>query len=958
MPFLLLLCSGLSAQDGVADELEVCTWAYRPAEHSDEILAASKSERWNDRARALDALTRDLAACGVVTDLHQVCLRRGLGDGHVSVRTRALQLAAAIATAEPGSLDLSTAELDEAARAAHPALRLALVEALLAGACLSGNEQAEELLAGFLVDPDERLRAAVLGGLAASADLRPGRRGSALELVPGLSAEESLVLWTALFRASGAAAAEAPLVGAVQVETHPEWRAAQRGLLAALLICELPSTQMVGELEQELRASLMQQADWTSSERSLLKHVARRWEPGVRAVLFEALRRASMDEASDAVADEFAELLSISGPPELVLQEVLQYDVALWPVELRVAAVDAAAGRVTDWGATGLGEVVAGYLSTGASLEVRSALVMALVLGLRESLDASTSALLALCVDDPERNLAARAFIALAGAQGGAREMDSLARAWIQLDATKRIQRLERTSRETPLVPLRSALLEWASKPGPERSSAIELLGAFQGDDGVRSHLEAWVLEELDIIDAGDARARQSMGRAAQLARALGRVDSPGSVPVLLEVLRRTHAEIGDIAKTAVASLALSQEGCEQLPKWMDNNIGRRARVEVALVLLAAETTSEEVRDRAVGRLAADYGGLAWDLAERVIASLGKAEGRRASMLLRGLAHGGLSKERAASLEALGSREGELATAQLEEAALEDADLELRRRALRLLGRRSDGAALERIGTQLEQGNERLPPGFKEALLTEQRVALVASGRGRAGFMERWLEHGLHESKRVLGMRLRGERPESAEFLWRDQLSMARQMASQGRLGSGLERAGPWWKLESRFLMALAREARAESADLAFELQRAGLIAQAGERDVRSQLAGDARARLISMAWAAKRWRGIQGLLRGTLVEHRRGVSNQRAFEAAFGSVDRAQGVDPQARLESALLHARAREALAAGELGKARRLAEEAVPILGASREAREAQQALERDLSRAAVGNPGKTP
>jgi hypothetical protein len=207
----------------------------------------------------------------------------------------------------------------------------------------------------------------------------------------------------------------------------------------------------------------------------------------------------------------------------------------------------------------------------------------------------------------------------------------------------------------------------------------------------------------------------------------------------------------------------------------------------------------------------------------------------------------------------------------------------------------------------------------------------------------------LAAAERDLAARFREERLPDPDFAWRGELALAARLAERGELARALEDAGAWWRLDGRFLFALGERAHAAGRDpaAARALLRAGLVALAGEPAPPADEVDRARFRLFALAWTAEAWEEFARLGRALLADQRALALSEAVWAEALGADDPAAGVDPRARLASALPQARAWAALSAGDLAGARGAAAEAEQRLGRSAAAREEQERLARAIA-----------
>ena len=507
--------------------------------------------------------------------------------------------------------------------------------------------------------------------------------------------------------------------------------------------------------------------------------------------------------------------------------------------------------------------------------------------------------------------------------------------------------------------------------------------------DADRATLELWIQGEL---------------------RALARVEAKASVADFTRALELSAGRSSEIGKLAAAGLAASAEGRRALSTALRARptpevpvVDARTRLEGALGL-ARRPHDDAERQRVVHALLLDHPQADGPLALRVLEALGRLGDAQGLRYLATLANRGPGTEGAeqgcAAVEALVRCGSPLAFELVEDVLRETPSGDARaclfsslsdatpfvateafdERRIRTLERATAFVLAERPVTSEPD----VPSEATERWQHLVRLASLAWADVAAAppevLEQRWLDRALQEAAEHWYARTRASGVTRAPYDARTEVALSRALARADRLEHALRGAGgvphAWLTLDPLVCAALAHAAQRaaqetfgdeppEGVETAIEgLVRCSLLGCLGvalggfDADTRDEAAclARARAQLLRDAGRAGRWASVARLADDLCAQRRRGTVKERVWEEILGRFDRDRGVDPEARLASLGDQARARSALARNDVSAARAWLDRAGLRLGASRAAREAQDAIERELS--AAGGGGSDP
>jgi len=925
LPASLLAAPLQAVPDAVEREWRVRDWARATDEGLARLGAALGADAWRERDGALDAMARALDAGSLTAERAAALLAavRALAvDVGAPEQARALTVLARWPTGD--GCGLATEELQAVAAAGLPAVRAALAE-LLGAHPVSGASGTRATLERLLADGDERVRAAALDAWIPGVD-----DASRWTAVPDGAFDDLL---RGLERRGAPDRALASL--AASVGDDP----ARACLVAAL------RTRLWGRGDPARLA-----AGWSAVDedwRELLRRAARASRgtgPALGAALFaracerpaaEAPRATTWLLEGAVLAAEPNELLErarspggLDGDGRRMLWELLLGHVDTWDE-----------ARVRPWLAD-------------PDRDLRMRVVQTLAAEDAGDSDGAVGRLLVVALDDPEPQTAGVAFRALAGARDPGPWLPALHAAWLRLPPAARDDALALLPRRVPPVAFRGDLLALLRADG-RRGDVLELLAACGPD----AELARAVGERLDAEVAGlgprpeRAREQACMG----LARALEQLAGAAAVPRLERLLQRAAPVSEDVAKNAAAALGRTPEGRRVLLGALHGELPARPRIEGALALA---TAGGEDAAAGVAVLASEYDGCDRDLRARAIAACRGLAGAPSFELLQRIVFDSAEAEdlRDAACRALAAR-GPAATAPLVRLAEGPQPLELRVTALRALGTLGgDEAAAFLLArfVDFERRAAEAPLGEVERF---ERGVLLESLAGRhplsAAVARAWLRLPRAEADADVAARFAGGKLGGTEFRWASELALAGAIAAHGELDTALAASGAWRRLDGRLLAALGRvalhEGSADSLPAARRLLDAALVALAGEGEAQDlpALVLFARRDALAAAERAADWRAAALFAERLLASRARGECSDLVWRSEFGPFDPARGLDPEARLRSFALQARARLARERGDVEAAQELLRAAAGATGFSRAAREAQERIEKDLA-----------
>ena len=972
----LLCATGALLQevdDSVALEWSVRRWCRAPA--SVELRDAD----WRGRAATLDALGRAAPESFAVDGATELAVR-ALADPHPNVRAQALDALARAPRAAAGAVP--PAAWTPLVTDVFPPVRVALAGFLARRPRAGGADALLELA----FDGDPRVAAAGRRALLFLPPGAPGGVAAGRELLARLYAQrKDRDLAAALTRVVRRRPDRELLDGAVErifgeggPERAPQERRAWRAAFEAARL----GTHGVGEPDLLLAGWLA--GDWLPERRALLVGAGRGGSPELAQALVDAVVAIGdwVELADDGVLRErWPGLLveferrprrSIDERAELLQGDLLECALeALAPMELieRCEAAGAMprtlARCVQECGRRAQRfdvELARRLLAPDRPSLVREATLEALGLAFLHRGDLDAGACIAELAADPGDGrgdpLGGWAFVGLARSDEAARFVDALHAYWLTRSRSERSALLERLPRGVALTPFRDELLELGDDP-ERRRRVLELLAGMRGDAVVRGALLGWLDADLARVTDGarDAAWHYVELRVMALVRTLARVaDDAEAIDALERALVRTVGVSSDVGKTAAAALARSVGGRARLVPWVGrDDLDRRTRIEAAIHVAVmplgeAPPGSDGAHGRAVAALVADFEHAAWDLKSRMLDALAETPAAGAVDVLAELTRrpGLLAEIQREAALALAAR-GSAAIAPLAELARTSPDVEMRRVAVASLGKLGGEEARARL-VELWR-SVTADPGERELLREELLAALGRAGAFPDELLGEFLRRPLAVADEIAAKRFRGDVTPSVDFAWRGELELARELAREARLAEALARAGPWWRLDARMLVTLGERAlesgNAAERETARGLLEAGLVALAGEADADRAIATTTTFRVLALAREAGEWGTAAAVSEELLWRWCAGEMTGGVFAEALGVYDRATGVDPRGRLVAGGLHARARVALAEGDVGAARALAARARAECGASRAALADQAALEAELA-----------
>ena len=607
---------------------------------------------------------------------------------------------------------------------------------------------------------------------------------------------------------------------------------------------------------------------------------------------------------------------------------------------------------------------LAAWLEASVPTAVRLALTECLAAAWQRSADPGAGALLARAAGDGAASVSHAALLALMGSSPGvladSPELERAAlAAWSGEPLEGRLEDLRQFDRTRALGAdwQRELASLWDSGSG-RVVSTIELFSTSQGDLDVPAQLSAWLSEQLAELEAGEVPDvettrgawRESETRARWLLEGWTRATEHRSVAEAGELLERVDPLGKELSKLLVASMARTRAGGERLIAMFEvGALSRRARIEIALLVPALE------RRAALDLLLGSYSTCDEELRLRALTRLGQLGGEEALSFLAAVVLDASSSasERVVALDALASTPGtEASRSELLRVLAGVGDLDLERAAVRALGEHGD----EGVAAYL---HKKLATDPRTEFLRDELLPAIANIELRTGgelsprTLELWCAAPKARAADELAARFRAERLPSSAFLYSEVLAIAEALAARDELGPAL--APGWEGWDARLLLQLASSAASGGGlgprGLVRDLNHAALVGLLGEASTpdRAGLVLRAEARLLELALAAEDWRDVEGWAEEILSGWRARRTSRGAFLAVFGSSERRARRSPEDWLRATHAQARARLALAAGDLGAARRAAVEAASSARRSERAARQQAALESDLERA---------
>lgn len=781
----------------------------------------------------------------------------------------------------------------------------------------SDDECAQRELREMLRDADERVALAAWTSLA----LRVAEERSAPEALTAgwtilvASAEprtcvDALVLLEAVRAPASALAA----LAASAKEGELLWRGALEALrssagaapeaehlLAAWLLIDRETLEL---RELFLRGAKAELSRGNGFGRAAFEHLARATAPDERAQLL-ALALEALDPR------EFAALaLRTNDFDELRRAEFFE--------RLRGRSIDWKLEQLTPW------------LDPAArSPQVRSAVVEWLGAASVAAEHAAVESALAVALLDPELDIARTAFLGLCDVADPTQWGSALRSAWLRFEENERPELAARLPRTRPFPEFRADWIALGSRGGESLDAVLDLISAFAPDVELARHVELWIDEGLKTwSEGGPDRALER--RLAALARALSRLAHESSSARLDQLARWASGVSDEVGKVALFALGQTAAGRAGLPHWLSEDAPSRLRVEAALML------APHGDSRAAHFLRSDFAHVDLQLKGRSLAALA--------------AHGDEPSLAFLATEALDAR----------------CEQQLRLRALEFLARRSP-PSLALLASATREGDPEIAlgawrlyvssgaPAAREALrarLSQLALALRSAPEAdhawrvaeRADLLRLAAEVELvddelaREWRRPLDLQAERDLTERfsdpteprPDFTYGAELDFGRVLARVRKLRTALDDDPRWRRWDASVLEALGAAA-CDEGDLATgrALLAAAHIALLGEPDgeLRRNREFRFRQRALAAAEQAGDWDACARLAAAHLDDVRTRRVGARTAERWLGGLDPLARVDGVARLECALELARARLALASGDLSAARAHRDRATP-------------------------------
>lgn len=940
------------APPAVSLEWEVRRWALEPLAASAELRAALGSDDWRRRHAALIALRRSRPAA--LAELEPSWVLDCLEDQQPNVRAAALEVIARAGLELPEqALELLDDEL--------PEVRLALAHALESASAVASGD----LLIDLARDADPHVaweaacasicaRAAEPAGRACwtllDQDLDAFVRGvDAIERAGGPDSLE-------LARSYVADRQDAERFLLLEATFVPLGGAAADGLVADWL---LPVGEESSRARREAGVRLLEAAE-SLSLAATLQLLARAVEldaagGGDPSTAWEVQR------CLDAVHAATRGLRAADWPARLAASGLQESGELAWSEDLAVEFWSGLHAESLSFDVAALSS----WLTGAVPSSVRAALTDSLAASWQRSGDLGAGHLLALATEDRVLQVRHTALLALLGgspsdlADTPALDLAALS-AWSREPLEERLEDLRQVDRERALgTRWQRALVElWESGEG-RVVSTVELLAASDGELDVARLLGTWLEEQLRELESGEVPDvattrgawRECETRARWLLEGWTRATEHRATEQARALLLRVDPLGKELTKLLVASLARTREGAAALVALFEGDgLSRRARIEIALLVQSLDPAP------ALELLLDSYGTCDEELRLRVLARLGQLGGAEGLAFLADLVLGdGTSAiEKVMALDALESGSvSDASREQLLRVLHGVRDLDLERGVIRALGAHGDSATAQLLYERMGQGS-RAEFLRDELLPAIANIELRTDGRLSARTKELWCAAPAARAAAELSVRFRGERLPSSAFVYSEVLAIAEALAARGQLAQEL--APGWERWDARLLLRLAGVA-ASGGDglgprgLARELNHAALVGLLGEASApeHAGLVLRAQGRLLELALAAGDWRDVEGWSAEILHGWRSRRISRGAVLAVFGPTERSALRSPEDWLRATHAQARARLALAAGDLASARRASAEAAASARRSERASRQQAALEADLQQA---------
>ncbi len=532
-------------------------------------------------------------------------------------------------------------------------------------------------------------------------------------------------------------------------------------------------------------------------------------------------------------------------------------------------------------------------------------------------------------------DLAGETFRQLARGEDARPYAQALADYWRSQPHDQKMELVGDLPRTYPLEPFREELLAF-SETGPEaRGRAIDLLGPFIDDHGVFDALERWLSEELDVVRAAGEAGDEPRRRAAEL-RVLGILrtiemhDDADAVRRAAQTALERGLDISTPVAERAAVLSSERDGWTLLLVG-NPEVEASVRVEVAIVFASFGLASPGP-DMLLDLLLEELPHQPWDRGARMVEAIGRLSPARARDWLaeRAFDRGAPVVLRRAALAALASRE-EDGIAELLARVVERAlDADTRLDAIRALAVRGSvtGERLAELWSAFVAGDAAdVPLAFlggdeRRVVRLELLLALARTGVFDDALLGEVLAEPHAHAVEWLGARQRGERMARATSVWSGELELAGVLIDAGRGTELLEASGAWWRLDGRFLLALAHRASrtrsVESLAVARRLVRAARIALAGEPVVELEVRSLVLA--ADLALAAEEWEELGVLAEALTRGWRERRFSDSSWQAGLDRIDRRAERDPPSRVHALAAYARARSMLDEGREEEAAR--------------------------------------